>query len=110
LSNRIAIIWWPDHEITAFSRRPQELAGVTALKQIVHGDALCLEDVRKAVAGQDAVISAVGSSAIARNLIVAMRELGVPRLVMTSSRSVVATRPKLSYPNLVQRGQRRQVA
>lgn len=83
------------HEITAFSRRPQELAGFEGLKQVIHGDALNLDDVRKAVAGQDAVISAVGSSGIARNLIIAMREAGVPRLVMTSSRSVVATRPRL---------------
>jgi putative NADH-flavin reductase len=83
------------YEITAFTRRPQELAGVTGLKQIVHGDALNLEDVRKAVQGQDAVISAVGASGIARNLILAMQEFGVPRLVMTSSRSVTATRPWL---------------
>jgi putative NADH-flavin reductase len=83
------------YEITAFSRRPQELSGFIGIKQIIHGDALKLEDVRKAVQGQDAVISAVGSSAIARNLIIAMEEAGVPRLVMTSSRSVVATRPWL---------------
>jgi putative NADH-flavin reductase len=83
------------HEITAFSRRPQELAGFAGLRQIIHGDALNLEDVRKAVQGQDAVICAGGGSGIARNLILAMREFGVPRLVMTSSRSVVATRPLL---------------
>lgn len=83
------------HEITAFSRRPQELAGFTGLKQIIHGDALNCEDVRRAVQGQEGVISAVGASGIARNLIHAMQEFGVPRLVMTSSRSVVATRPKL---------------
>jgi putative NADH-flavin reductase len=83
------------YEITAFTRRPQELADVQGLKRVIHGDALNLDDVRKAVQGQDAVISAVGSSAIVRNLIIAMREAGVRRLVMTSSRSVVATRPWL---------------
>ncbi len=45
--------------------------------------------------GQDAVIAAVGSSGIARNLILALPEAGVRRAVMTSSRSVVATRPFL---------------
>ena len=83
------------HTITAFTRRPHELAGVAGLKRVVHGDALRIENVRAAVEGQDAVISAVGSSGIAYNLIVAMRESGVRRVVMTSSRSVVATSPWL---------------
>jgi putative NADH-flavin reductase len=84
------------HEITAFSRRPQELNGFRGLKGIVHGDAFNLEDVRKAVQGQDAVIVAVGMSDITRNLITAMCESNVRRLVMTSSRSIVATSPKLA--------------
>jgi putative NADH-flavin reductase len=84
------------HEITAFSRRPQELAGITGLSGIVHGDGLNLADIRKAVQGQDAVIVAGGGSGIAQNLIIAMREAGVRRLVMTSSRSVVATQPKFA--------------
>jgi putative NADH-flavin reductase len=83
------------YEITAFTRRPQELAGMPALKWVFHGDALNLEDVRKAVQGQDAVISAVGSSSIVYNLITAMREAEVRRLVMTSSRAIVATQPRL---------------
>jgi putative NADH-flavin reductase len=72
------------HEITAFARRPELLAGSTGLAA-----------VRAAVRGQDAVIAAVGGSQIARTLIDAMRESGVRRLVMTSSRSVPATRPRL---------------
>lgn len=83
------------HQITAFTRRPAELTSIRGLEEIIHGDALNLEDVRKAVRGQDAVISAVGNSGIARNLVTAMNEAGVRRLVMTSSRSVVATRPRL---------------
>ena len=81
------------HSITSFTRRPHELAGFQGLKEIIHGDALNLNDLRKAVQEQDVVIAAVGSSGIARNLIVAMREAGVRRLVITSSRSIVATRP-----------------
>ncbi|HEU5012145.1 MAG TPA: NAD(P)-binding oxidoreductase [Roseiflexaceae bacterium] len=83
------------HAITAFTRRPHELAGVQGLAQVILGDALNLQDVRKALHGQDAVISAVGTSGIARTLITAMRETTVRRLVMTSSRSIVATRPRL---------------
>lgn len=84
------------HVITAFTRRPEQLAGVPGLHEVIHGDALNLDVIRRAVAGQDAVLSAVGNSGIARNLITAMREAGVRRLVMTSSRSIVATRPKLA--------------
>ena len=83
------------HEITAFARNPQKLAGTQGLAGVVQGDGFNLADVRKAVQGQDAVISAVGSSEIARNLILTMRETGPRRLIMTSSRSVVATRPWL---------------
>lgn len=83
------------HEITAFTRRPEALAGFKGLAGIVPGDGLEYDDVRRAVEGQEAVISAVGSSGIARTLIAAMHAAGVNRLVMTSSRSVVATRPRL---------------
>ncbi len=84
------------HAITAFTRHPQALEAVQGLKAVVYGDAFILDDVRKALHEQDAVISAVGSSDIAFNLIKAMPEAGVRRLVMTSSRSVVATRPQLA--------------
>jgi putative NADH-flavin reductase len=83
------------HQITAFTRRPQELVGVRGLARIIHGDGLKFSDVQQAVIGQDAVISAFGSSGIARNLIMALREQGKGRVVMTSSRSVLATRPWL---------------
>jgi putative NADH-flavin reductase len=83
------------HEITAFARRPELLAGSTGLAAVHQGDACDPAAVRAAVRGQDAVIAAVGGSQIARTLIDAMRESGVRRLVMTSSRSVPATRPRL---------------
>ncbi|WP_076986235.1 NAD(P)-dependent oxidoreductase [Actinosynnema sp. ALI-1.44] len=82
------------HEITAFSRRPtaaKSFAGARALT----GDATDVAALRQAVRGQEAVISAVGCSAIAAALVEVMSEEGVRRLVMTSSRSVVATRPRL---------------
>lgn len=83
------------HEITTFARRPQDWAGQQMPKRILQGDARRVEDLRAAVAGQDAVISAVGDSTIARALIVAMQAAGVRRMVMTSSRSLVATKPRL---------------
>ncbi len=85
------------HDITAFTRRPQELAGFGGLERVVHGDGLDLDDVREAVRGSeaDAVIFAGHSSGVVRNLITAMKEAGVRRLVVTSSRSIVATRPWL---------------
>lgn len=84
------------HQITAFSRRPQELADVKGLSGIIQGDGANLDDVRKAVQGQDAVIMAGGGSAVVRNLITAMNEAKVRRLVITSSRSVVATQPQFA--------------
>uniref|UniRef100_UPI00066C34C0 NAD(P)-dependent oxidoreductase n=1 Tax=Nonomuraea sp. SBT364 TaxID=1580530 RepID=UPI00066C34C0 len=84
------------HEITAFARRPELLAGradLADLADVHRGDAHDPEAVRRAVQGQDAVIAAVGGSRIAATLITAMREHGVRRVVMTSSRSVPA-RPR----------------
>ncbi|MEV4075571.1 NAD(P)-dependent oxidoreductase [Nonomuraea fuscirosea] len=84
------------HEITAFARRPELLTGHTGLADVRRGDAHDLDAVREAVQGQDAVLAAVGGSRIASTLITAMRESGVRRVVMTSSRSVPATRPRLA--------------
>jgi putative NADH-flavin reductase len=83
------------HAVTAFTRRPEQLAALADRVRIVRGDAQQLEDVRSAVRGQDAVIAAVGTSGIARTLVAALQESGVQRLVMTSSRSIVASRPRL---------------
>ncbi|NUT44911.1 MAG: NAD(P)H-binding protein [Thermoactinospora sp.] len=80
------------HRVTAFARRPEAVPGLAGVRQ---GDAHDLDAVRDAVRGQDAVIAAVGGSLIAGTLIAAMRETGVRRVVMTSSRSVPATRPRL---------------
>lgn len=93
------------HAITAFTRRPQALDGFQGLKRIIQGDALNPDDLRKAVPGQDAVIAIVAASDLkpttvtsqaTRNLIMVMQEAGVRRLVSTSSRSIVATRPWLA--------------
>ncbi|TDD12616.1 NAD(P)-dependent oxidoreductase [Nonomuraea diastatica] len=84
------------HEVTAFTRKPELLDGRDDLLAVVRGDATDPSSVGEAVAGQDAVIAAVGGSGIARTLIATMRAAGVRRVVMTSSRSVPATRPRFA--------------
>jgi len=87
------------HEITAFTRRPSELAGLTVARTI-EGDGVRVEDLRRAVRGQDAVISIVAASdlgpsrvasTVTRALIEAMRAESVRRLLVTSSRSIGST-------------------
>jgi putative NADH-flavin reductase len=83
------------HVITAFTRRPETLARFTDRLTIVQGDGRAIGDLRRAVPGHDAVVMAVGMSDILRALVPAMHEVDVRRLVMTSSRSITATKPKL---------------
>src|SRR2546430_10383671 len=94
--------------MTAFTRRPDTLAGVRGLKSVVHGDGRSLEDMRRAVRGQDAVVSIVVSegrgpttvmSDVTRAELDAMREAGVRRLV--SVRSEEHTSELQSQSNLV---------
>ncbi|TMD62649.1 MAG: NAD-dependent epimerase/dehydratase family protein [Chloroflexi bacterium] len=92
------------HLITAFTRRPQELTSVQGLQAVMHGDGCNLSEVRDAVRGQDCIIVIVSSpglgrsttvSEVTKNIITAMREAGVRRLICVSSHSLVATRPWL---------------
>lgn len=80
------------HDVTVLVRDPTSLDvsdGVTVLT----GDATSAEDVRSAVAGQDAVLNAVGSRNIrhpievevGRALLPAMHEAGVDRLIVCSA-------------------------
>jgi putative NADH-flavin reductase len=90
------------HAMTAFTRRPDELAGVQGLHTVVRGDGRNLEDVRRAVRGQDAVISIVSPegrgpttvpSDVARTLVGAMRQAGVRRLIFVSVYALQGRRP-----------------
>jgi putative NADH-flavin reductase len=92
------------HRMTAFTRRPQELTSVQGLQAVVHGDGRDLAKVREAVDGQDCVIAVVSSpglkasttvSEVTKNIITAMQETGVRRLICVSSHSQVATHPWL---------------
>jgi putative NADH-flavin reductase len=88
--------------MTAFTRRPNRLAGVHGLQSVVTGDGRRLEDMRHAVRGQDAVISIVSSegrgpttvmSDVTRAELDAMREAGVRRLVSVSVSAIEGRRP-----------------
>src|SRR2546428_754067 len=90
------------HSMTAFTRRPKRLEGVSRLKSVVQGDGRNVDDVRRAVAGQDAVISIVSSegrgpttvmSDVTRAELDAMREAGVRRLVSVSVSAIEGRRP-----------------
>jgi uncharacterized protein YbjT (DUF2867 family) len=96
-----------DHQITAFTRRPDALVDPAALAGVIVGDGRDPEAVRKAVDGADAVISTVSAegrkgpfpvaevtAVIART----MADLGVWRLVVTSPYGAVAARPRLLAP------------
>jgi putative NADH-flavin reductase len=88
------------HRITAFTRKPDQLAGVRGIDRVIHGDGLNPSDIARAVEGQDAVICSVapGHSGttvadVTRNLIQAMRQENVRRLILISSNLLDATRP-----------------
>jgi putative NADH-flavin reductase len=90
------------HAITAFTRRPDSLSRVEGLRAVVPGDGRNLEDVRRAVRGQEAVISIVSpegrgpttvASDAARVLVAAMREAGVRRVVSVSVYALQGRRP-----------------
>jgi uncharacterized protein YbjT (DUF2867 family) len=89
-----------DHELTAFARRADALAGVAGLAAVVEGDGRDWVAVDKAVAGQEAVIMTVSgrgeadvAAGIARTVTAAMESYGVSRLVATSAYGMIATRP-----------------
>jgi putative NADH-flavin reductase len=90
------------YAMTAFTRRPANLAGVRGLSKVVSGDARNPEDVRRAVHGQDAIVSIVSTegvgpttvmSDVMRAEVAAMREEGVRRLVAVSVSAIEGRRP-----------------
>src|SRR5947199_3493196 len=90
------------HSMTAFTRRPDGLVGVRGLRAVVQGDGRNLDDIRRAVAGQDAVISILVSegrgpttvmSDVTRAELDARQESGVRRLVSVSVCAIDGRRP-----------------
>lgn len=105
------------HQVTAFSRHADALAGASDYVTAFNGDATNPDDVDRAVQGHDAVIVTLGiaenpirvrllgaaktpndvRSVGTRNVIAAMRKHGVRRLVVQSSYGVGESRDKLRF-------------
>ena len=95
------------HDVTAFVRTPAKLTIQHPKLSVFQGDVMDAEKVDQAIAGQDAVISALGPSrppvpdmmkTAATNIIAAMKRHGVRRLISTTGAGVrdPKDQPKLS--------------
>jgi uncharacterized protein YbjT (DUF2867 family) len=82
------------HQVAVFARNPTAVASQQPKPQIVHGNVLDPAAVERAVAGQDAVLSALGIKPWTRepvlldgtrNILTAMEKHGVRRLICESS-------------------------
>jgi putative NADH-flavin reductase len=91
------------HGVTAFARNPAAITTTHENLAVVHGDILDYASVERAVKGQDAVLSALGTKAIkrnttisdgTRNIITAMEKYGVKRLVFESSLGIGDSKPQ----------------
>ena len=85
------------HNVTAFVRTPSSVNIKHANLTVFQGDSMDAAAVEKAVAGQDAVISALGPTrppipammeSSAKNIVAAMKKHGVRRLVSTTGAGV----------------------
>jgi len=95
-----------EHEVTAFVRNPSRLAISYPMLKLAEGDILDYDSVARAVSGQDAVLSALGTRQLGktnilsegtRNIINAMEREGVRRFVCESSLGVGDSRGQLGF-------------
>lgn len=95
------------HSVTAFVRSPEKFGVTHANLTVFKGDAMDATAVENAVAGHEAVVSALGPTrppvphmmaASARNIIAGMKKHGVRRLVSTTGAGVrqPEDKPKLA--------------
>lgn len=98
------------HQVTAAARRPEAVAGGPHPQlRVVPCDVLDPAQVRAAIDGQDAVISAIGTndrastvrSAGTRNILAAMAEVGVKRLACVSAIGVADSREQARRSSFV---------
>lgn len=108
------------HEVTVVARSPDKLASVRDRVRIVEGDAGDPALIESAITGQDAVISAIGSSpnaaepdtpaSLMRGVIAAMDGAGVRRLVGLAGGAVNVPGEKKSLSSRLTSGLVRQLA
>jgi len=100
------------HRVTAFARNPAAIKTKHENLVTVQGDILDYASVERAVKGQDAVLSALGTKALrknttisdgTRNIITAMEKFGVKRLVFQSSISIGDSKPQQRQFGLIYR-------
>jgi putative NADH-flavin reductase len=91
------------YDVTAFVRNPDKVGHTHANLRLYQGDVLNPHDVAKAVQGQDAVLCALGAglkgtvrSQGTQNIIQAMENAGVQRLVVQSTLGVGDSRDNLN--------------
>lgn len=92
------------HIVTAFVRNPQKLGITNPNLRYVIGDVLRLDDVRQGTQDQDGVICVLGAGAKGqiraegtRNIIIAMKEQGIKRLICQSSLGVGDSKGTLNF-------------
>ncbi|PSR16805.1 epimerase [filamentous cyanobacterium CCP3] len=94
------------HTVTAFSRHADALTADFPMIKTIEGDVTDKATVEKAVQGQDAVLSALGSSSLkrspalttgVRNIVEAMEQYNVRRLVYQSSLGVGESRKQVGF-------------
>ena len=85
------------HDVTAFVRSPSKVTIQHPKLKLVTGDMMDAAAVESAVAGQEAVISALGPSRppvpgmmemAAQNIVAAMKKMGIRRLISTTGAGV----------------------
>ena len=98
------------HEVTAFARNPAAVRAEHPGLKVLQGDALDAARVSEAVAGQDAVLFAIGINRrstmtvcadATRNIISAMKEHGVRRFVVLSAYGASETKDTALYSKVL---------
>jgi putative NADH-flavin reductase len=98
------------HEVTAFARNPAAIKTKHHNLKVIEGDALERESVSQAIAGQDAVLYAIGNNRRStltvctestRHIINAMREHGVRRFICLSAYGASETKDTALYSRVL---------
>ncbi|WP_290866635.1 NAD(P)-dependent oxidoreductase [Aquabacterium sp.] len=95
------------HEVTAYARSPAKLVPTAPGLHVIAGELTDAAAIRRAVAGQDAVISLLGPGGKSTGtpiadgmalIVQAMRSLGVRRLIATATTSAPDAKDRFSLP------------